>query len=89
MSDRSGASRVILSGLAVGAIFGAPAAAAASEPSAAGTTSIAAASSSCPPSGDEFQTAAAAIREQFRASFIPGAVTASVMDATAVICERS
>jgi hypothetical protein len=84
MSDRSGASRVILSGLAVGAILGAPAAAAASEPSAAGAASAAAASS-CPPSGGD-ASAAAAIREQFRASFTAGAVTAPVTEVTVVIC---
>ena len=69
MSDRSGASRVILSGLAVGAILAAPAAA---EP--------------CAASG-ELQTTAASIREQFRASFTAGALTAPVTDATMVICE--
>lgn len=88
MSDRSGASRVILSGLAVGAILGAPAAAAASEPSSADTASVAAASS-CPPSAGEASDAAAAIREQFRASFTAGAVTAPVTDATTVICATS
>ena len=70
MSDRSGASRVILSGLAVGAILAAPAAV---EP--------------CASSGDELRTTTASIREQFRASFTAGALTAPVTDATMVICE--
>ena len=85
MSDRSGASRVILSGLAVGAILAAPAAASASEPSAeaAGITAV----EPCASSGDELRTTTASIREQFRASFTAGALTAPVTDATMVICE--
>ena len=85
MSDRSGASRVMLSGLAMGAILGAPAAAAASEPSTE-TASIAPVDP-CASSGDELPTATASIREQFRASFTAGALTEPVTDATTVICE--
>jgi hypothetical protein len=83
MSDRSGASRVILSGLAVGAILGAPAAAAASPPS-----DPAGAAATCPAPQAE-QTTAASIREQFRASFTAGAVAPPVTDPTPVICEPS
>ena len=85
MSDRSGASRVILSGLAVGAILAAPAAASASESSteAAGTAAV----QPCAAAGDELQTSTASIREQFRSAFTAGALTQPVTDATMVICE--
>ncbi|MET8147158.1 hypothetical protein ACIBSW_12040 [Actinoplanes sp. NPDC049668] len=85
MSDRSGASRVILSGLAVGAILGAPAVAAGSAALAAGSSAV----RDCSSAGDEVQSAVASIREQFEASFTPGAVAEAVSPPTPVICETS
>jgi hypothetical protein len=75
----------VLSGLAVGAILGAPAAAAAAEPSA--ETAGIAAVSACAPAADELRTRPASIQEQFRASFTAGALTEPATDATTVICE--
>jgi len=98
MSDRTGVPsssrsgpRVLLSGLAVGAVLGAPIAAAttagAEEKSTAAVERVVA-SDGCP-GGDSPATTAAAIREQFRASFAAGAVTTPVTDLTTVICENS
>lgn len=89
MSDRSGARRAILSGLAVGAILGTPAAAAAAEPS---TAESAAVTSTCPPPppevAGESRDAAATIRGQFEASFTAGSVHAPAAESTTIICAR-
>jgi hypothetical protein len=81
-----------LSGLAVGAVLGAPIAAAtaagAEEKSTAAVERVVV-SDGCPGGGDIAATTAAAIREQFRASFAAGAVLAPVTDSTPVICETS
>jgi len=85
MSDRSGATRALLSGLAVGAILGTPAAAAAAEPSTAESIAV---SSTCPPPAEVVEPgpAAATIRAQFEASFTAGAVTAPAAEFTPIIC---
>jgi hypothetical protein len=90
MSDHPsrGGSRVVLTGLAVGAVLGAPigaTAANAAEPSAAVVESVAA-PPTCGPGGES--ATAASIREQFQKSFAPGAVKAPVAELTTVICER-
>lgn len=97
MSDATGAphssrggSRVLLSGLAVGAVLGAPIAAVAAggaEETTAAAVEHVVVPAGCP--ADSPQTTAAAIREQFRASFTAGAVAPASTELTAVICETA
>jgi pectin methylesterase-like acyl-CoA thioesterase len=89
MSDKTSAPRpsrggagVILSGLAVGVVLGAPVAA---EPSAAAEAAPADRVCSQPDVASE--SAATSIREQFQASFTAGAVTPPPTDLPAIICE--
>jgi hypothetical protein len=88
MSDKTGAQRpsrvgsgVILGGLAVGAMLGAPAAAEASAPVTEVTAPI------CRQPDGAAETAATAIREQFDASFTAGAVTLPPTELVMIICE--
>ncbi|WP_203821656.1 hypothetical protein [Paractinoplanes ferrugineus] len=79
---------MLLSGLAMGAVLGAPIAAAAGagaeEVSTAAVEHVVAADGSASADG-----AAAAIREQFRSSFAAGAVLAPDSESTMVICDPS
>ncbi|MEJ3745813.1 hypothetical protein WEI85_21290 [Actinomycetes bacterium KLBMP 9797] len=79
--SRSGAG-VILSGLAVGVVLGAPVAA---EPSAG--TEPSAAASVCSQPDVASESAATAIREQFQTSFTAGAVEPPTVDLPTIICE--
>jgi hypothetical protein len=94
MSDKTGASRpsrsgpgVILTGLAVGALLGTPAAASAASPveAPAAADSVAA----CNQPSVVTETPATAIQEQFRRSFTAGAVAPPVTDLGAIICETN
>jgi hypothetical protein len=93
MSDNlsRGGPRVILSGLAVGAVLGAPiaavTAAGAEEASAAAVERVVPADT-CP-GGDSTGTTAATVRAQFRASFAAGKVAPPATELTTVICETS
>ncbi|MCU7723830.1 hypothetical protein ODJ79_08905 [Actinoplanes sp. KI2] len=90
MSDNPsrGGPRVLLSGLAVGAVLGAPiaagTAAGAEEKSAAAVERVAPAGT-CPAN----PITAATIREQFRASFAAGKVAPPAAEITTVICETA
>lgn len=77
-----GGAGVILSGLAVGVVLGAPVAAEAS----AGTEPAAAASV-CSQPDVASESAATSIRAQFQGSFTAGAVEPPPTDLPAIICE--
>lgn len=90
MSDKTGAQKpsrggsgVILSGLAVGAILGAPVAAEAS----AAVTEPTVPAAVCRQPAAAPDSAATAIREQFDGSFTAGAVKPPPIDLPAIICE--
>jgi len=90
MSDKTGASRpsrsgsgVLLTGLAVGALLGAPVAASAASPAEAASDSAA----TCMQPSVVTENSATAIREQFRGSFSAGAVAPAATDFGAIICE--